>query len=123
VNNLVYQQIDDLLANSAERKRLTSQNALRVGAATLLNGPPGEITATTVVCDLGADDELDPFDCLVADLAKEYGLVAAIQQNSGSCSVRFTRPTPAPAPEGRSRTVKSVLARLFAPPVDPQERA
>lgn len=93
MNSLVYQQIDVLLANVAEPKRLTSESALRAGAVTLRNTPAAIITATTIMCDVPVD-EVDLFKSTIADLADEYQLDARIQQSSGSYSVRFTRRLP-----------------------------
>ena len=90
MHNLLYQQIDAVLANAAERKRLTSENALRVGATTLSNSHPGEVSATTIVCDDDLD-EVNDLECIVAGLAAEFGLEATIQYTEGSYSVRFTR--------------------------------
>ena len=116
MNNLVYQQIEALLADSAEQRTLTSENALGVGAATLCNGTGAEISATTVICEVPAD-EIDLFTSLTRRVAREYGLQARIRQSGGSYSVRFTRP-PTPSSGGArppDATLKSKLARLFAP--------
>ena len=93
MNSLVYQQIDELLANVAEPRRLTCESALRAGAVTLRNTPAATITATTMMCDVPVD-QLDLLKSAVADLANEYQLDARIQQSSGSYSVRFTRRLP-----------------------------
>jgi hypothetical protein len=109
MNNLLKEQLDEVLSMSANGATLEYERALRVGAETLCRA--GEITATTVVCNI-ADDAIDTVEWLVGDIADEYGLEACIRrQQPGSISVRFTWPEryePAQAVPG-----KSMLARLF----------
>src|ERR1051326_712440 len=91
MNSLLYRQLDELLARAASRNVLACEGALRVGAATLRNGAPGEISATTVVCDVDVA-EAEPLEALVAGIADEFGLEARIKQHPSSYSVRFTSP-------------------------------
>ena len=92
MNNLLHQQLDEVLTRSASRAALDCERALRVGAATLSRAPLGEITATTVVCNI-ADDDIDAIESLVSDIADEYGLEARVQkQQPASYSVRFSWP-------------------------------
>lgn len=93
MNNLLYQQLDELIATSDAHQRRKADSALRVGAATLSRATSREITATTVVWDATGED-LDAFESLVAKIAEEYGLNASIRPQPGSYSVRFTRPLP-----------------------------
>ena len=112
MNKLLNQQLDEVLTNSSLRARLNCEGALRVGAGTLCRAAAGEITATTVVCDVqGAD--LDSLESLVEDIADEYGLEASIQQRPGSYSVRFTCARVTAAPIDTLHANKSVLARLL----------
>jgi hypothetical protein len=110
MNTLLNQQLDELLNNSSNPATdLQCEGALRVGAATLRRAAAGAIAATTVVCAL-ADSDLDAFDWLVQDIADEYEVDASIHEQSGSYSVRFTRPDVPPEP---LHAQKSVLARLL----------
>jgi hypothetical protein len=100
MNKLLNQQLAEVLTGAGFRAKsgLKCEGVLRVGAGTLCRAAPGEITATTVVCDLqGA--AVDTFEWLVQDIADEYGLDAGIQQQrTGSYSVRFTCPRPPELP-------------------------
>ncbi len=113
MNNLLNQQLDELLTNARiPSTNLRCEGALRVGAATLYRAAPHEITATTVVCDLeGAD--MHTFQSLIQEIADDYGLDAGIQQQLGSCSVRFTCALPSVAPLQVKEPEKSILARLL----------
>ena len=110
MKNLVYQQIDEVLAGSTERTGLISENALRVGAATVANST--EITATTVVCNPGGDD-VDALDALVAEIADEYSLEAQVRQVCGSYSARFSRLQMAPPQVGGRPALKEKLAHIL----------
>jgi hypothetical protein len=111
MNNLLKEQLDEVLSKSASGAPLEYERALRVGAETLCRARAGEITATTVVCNI-ADDAIDAVEWLVGDIADEYGLEACIRrQQPGSYSVRFTWPE-SNEPE-QAMGQKSLLARLF----------
>jgi hypothetical protein len=112
MNALLQQQLYELVADPSTRSKLTCESALRVGAATLCRGRPGEITATTVVCDVGADD-VEAFALLVAEIGDEYELEASIQQQRGWYSVRFTCPPTSAVDVGSTPGAKLVLARLL----------
>jgi hypothetical protein len=112
MNTLLQQQLNELLTDSSTRSKLTCESALRVGAATLHRGRPGEITATTVVCDVAADD-VEAFASLVSEIGDEYGLETRIQQRPGSYSVRFTCSPAEAVRVGSTPGVKSALARLL----------
>jgi hypothetical protein len=91
--------------------RLGWETAHRAAAAALSRAAPDEITATTVLGVVGADD-LDTFRGLVADIADEYDVDASLQIDVGQFSVRFTHPVRAtvePAP-GRG---ESLWARIL----------
>ena len=72
----------------ARPAELGCESALRTGAATLCNGA-GRITATTVVCEVDYA-ELNVLECLVADIADEFGVCASIREASGAYAVRFS---------------------------------
>ena len=92
MNNLLQEQLDEVLTLCASRATLACERALRVGAKTLYRAALGEITATTVVCNL-AIDQIAALESLAAEIANEYGLEATMrQQQSGSWSVRFAWP-------------------------------
>jgi hypothetical protein len=92
MNNLLQEQLDEVLNKSARCATLDSERALRVAAETLCRARAGEITATTVVCNI-ADHEIDTVESLIADIADEYRLEASIRrQQPGWYSVRFTWP-------------------------------
>jgi len=111
MNTLLQQQLDELLARSARQATLECERALRVGAATLRLAPHGEITATTVVCNI-VDDDVDAVESLASDIADEYGLAASIQHQPGSYSVRFTGSEAREAVKSVAAE-KSLLARLL----------
>jgi hypothetical protein len=108
MNKLMHEQIYELLTNSQSRAMLECERALRVGAATLCRGA---ITATTIVCDIAADD-LDAFESLVVKIADEFDIDASIRPQPGRCSVRFSWPEPCEAIEPAA-PAKSLLARLL----------
>jgi hypothetical protein len=89
MNDLLSQQMDAILARSVRGRVRACETQLRVAAATLRRGAPGEITATTVVCDPAAE-ELGVFESLVADIGDEYGVQVSIRPNSEWYAVRFT---------------------------------
>ncbi|MBV9580663.1 MAG: hypothetical protein JO057_18950 [Chloroflexi bacterium] len=67
-----------------------SEDALRVGAATLRCAPAQLITSTTIVVDIGPDDI--PALCDVADeIAAAEGLDVTVRPQIGWCAVRFAR--------------------------------
>ena len=68
---------------------LECESQLRIAAAMLARVPAGEVSATTVVGDLRADEERQ-FEGLVAEMADEYGLDATLRMEDGKFSVRFT---------------------------------
>jgi hypothetical protein len=70
---------------------LECESQLRIAAAMLARALPGEISATTVVGDLRADDERQ-FESMVAEIGDEYGLDATLRIEDGKFSVRFTVP-------------------------------
>ena len=112
MNNLLQEQLHEVLTKSANSAALECERALRVGAATLYRARLGEVTATTVVCNL-AKDEIDAVESLAAEVADEYGLEASIQeQQSGSYSVRFSWPQAYEPVQGMA-CQKSFLARLL----------
>jgi hypothetical protein len=115
MNNLLQEQLDEVLTKSARGATLEYERALRIGAETLCRARVGEITATTIVCNI-ADDEIDAVESRVADIAEEYGLEASIRrQQPGSYSVRFTWPETYEPVQATTQTTaqKSLLARLL----------
>src|SRR4051794_30894941 len=110
MNKLLTRQLDELLTDSTSNTDLKCESALRVGAAMLCRARPNEITAATIVCDLAAGD-VTTLECVVQDIADEYGVVATLRQHGGSYSVRFSLPL---SPAAKSeQPEKSVLARLL----------
>jgi hypothetical protein len=90
VNRLLTRQLLEVLGDDASSKGLACERSLRVAAATLNNAARREISSTMVVGALGRDDEL-AFRELVANIADENDLEAAITLRPASFSVRFTR--------------------------------
>ena len=93
MQRLVRNQILEVLAEPAGVEGLACDGPLRVGAGTLSRAHRDEISATTVVGVLGADD-VHAFKALVAEIADEFGLDAAVRLHVGSFSVRFSRGSP-----------------------------
>jgi hypothetical protein len=110
MNELLAKQLDDVLAEPA---RLSTEAQLHVAAATLARAAPDEITATTVVGVLGADDR-SAFEALVHEIADELELDATIRLRVGSFSVRFSRRVPVAATAPRPATFKGLLAGLVS---------
>ena len=90
MNQSLADQFEEVLSEPARSGGLCCERALRVGARTLSRATRGEITATTVVGVLGADD-LAPFRALVATIADEFDLDSRVRLHVGSFSVRFSR--------------------------------
>jgi hypothetical protein len=90
VNQLLTRQLFEVLGDDASSKGLACERSLRVAAATLSNAARREITSTMVVGAFGRDDEL-AFRRLVANIADENELEAAITVRPASFSVRFSR--------------------------------
>jgi hypothetical protein len=63
---------------------------LRIAAATLRHASRGDISATTVVSVVGAD-ELPAFCASVAAIGAEYDLDVRVRARLGSYAVRFSR--------------------------------
>jgi hypothetical protein len=111
MNNLLKEQLDEVLSKSASGATLECERALRIGAETLCRARAGEVTATTVVCNI-VDDEIEAVESLLADIADEFGLEACLRrQQAGSYSVRFAWPE-TDEPE-RVMPQKPFLARLL----------
>jgi hypothetical protein len=90
MNHLLANQVDTELAPPVRDARLASESQLRIGAGTLSGAAVDDITATTVVGVLGADN-IRGFEALVADIADEFDLDANVRFHVGSFSVRFSR--------------------------------
>jgi hypothetical protein len=98
MNDLLTQQLEEVLRHAAGSRGLACEGQLRAAAGTLSRAASADISATTVVGALGADD-VSQFDALVASIADEYNLDVRVHHQVGAFSVRFTRrPRPAPAP-------------------------
>jgi hypothetical protein len=93
MNDMLARQLEDVLAEPAA---LSTEATLRVAAATLARAASDEITATTVVGVLGADDR-SAFEALVHEIADEFELEATTRLHVGSFSVRFSRLVPVAA--------------------------
>jgi hypothetical protein len=90
MNQLLANQVNTALVAPFRWDGLASENPLRVAAATLSSAVGDEITATTVVGVLGADDTR-AFEALAAEIANEFDLDVRVRLNVGSYSVRFSR--------------------------------
>ena len=84
------QQLGDLLRAPAPARDVLHDGPLRVAAGTLQRSTADEVTATTVVGIVGADD-LPAFRELVQRIARECGLDAHIGLRGDAFSVRFSR--------------------------------
>jgi hypothetical protein len=75
----------------------TSEDALRVGAATLCRASAAAdmVTATRVVVQVGADD-VDALERVARAIADEHALDVAVRLHVGWCAVRFARRGRAP---------------------------
>ncbi|MBV9168530.1 MAG: hypothetical protein JOZ81_00415 [Chloroflexi bacterium] len=69
---------------------LACESQLRVAAATLRRTSENEVSATTVVGVLGADD-MSALQRLLAAIQQEFDVDARLRLYIGSFSVRFTR--------------------------------
>jgi hypothetical protein len=69
---------------------LVGGRLLRVAAATLRHAPDGDISTTTVVGTIGADD-LPALQASVAIIAAEFDLDARLRTQVGAFAVRFSR--------------------------------
>jgi hypothetical protein len=70
--------------------QLACEGPLRVAAGTMSRAANDEISATTLVGVLGADD-VQAFKALVAEIVDEFGFDARVRLHVGSFSVRFSR--------------------------------
>ncbi len=89
MNKVLAKQLDDALNGTVQGSGQAYARPLRVAADTLLHSN-GNINATTVIGIVRADD-IQSFEDLVANIAKESGLNARIHVNVGSFSVRFSQ--------------------------------
>jgi len=108
MSSVLYQDIEQTQNETQLRGDLQCESALRVAAATLCQATSGEISATTVVCDVHESDS-EMLESLVADIATECDLDAEIRQRDGVFSVRFVRPIPECAPNARGYSVSRML--------------
>src|SRR5438046_7740249 len=90
MNTLLAHQLGELLAESAPARDVLYEDPLRVAASTLLRAAEDDVSATTVVGIVGADD-LTAFEALVQRIADESGLDARIRLRRDAFSVRFSR--------------------------------
>jgi hypothetical protein len=93
VNPLVANQSVEALAEPVRLEGLSCEGPLRIAAGTLSRAVDGEISATTVVGVLGADD-VQEFKALVGGIADEFGFDATVRLHVGSFSVRLSRHAP-----------------------------
>lgn len=87
---VVAERILETLAEPVSVVHLACEGPLRVAASTLSRAASDEISATTVVGVLGADD-VPAFKALVAQIVDEFGFDAGVRLHVGSFSVRFSR--------------------------------
>jgi hypothetical protein len=86
----VADRILESLVERASVVHLACEGPLRVAAGILSRAASDEISATTVVGVLGADD-VQAFKALVAEIVDEFGFDARVRLHVGSFSVRFSR--------------------------------
>ena len=86
----VADRVLETLAERASVVHLACEGPLRVAAGILSRAANDEISATTVVGVLGADD-VQAFKALVAEIVDEFGFEARVRLHVGSFSVRFSR--------------------------------
>ena len=91
MNPALLREVESILELPLAPVKLKSAAPLEVAAGMLSSAPAHDMTATTVVGVLGADD-VDAFRSLVADISEECGLEARVKIQQGSYSVRFSRP-------------------------------
>jgi len=99
MHNLLADQLDEALRAAPCATGLACEPQLRAAAGAVCQARAGEISATTVLGVLGADD-LPQFQALVADIAQTSNLDIDVQYQVGTFVVRFTRrvlPPPEPA--------------------------
>jgi hypothetical protein len=87
-------ELDALLRPAPARITANSDDALWVGAATLLQASADMVSSTTVVVDIGPDD-LEPLRNVAGDIAAASDLEVALRPHVGWCAVRFCRRGPA----------------------------
>jgi len=98
MHNLLADQLDEALRTAPGAIGLACEPQLRAAAGALCQARAGEISATTVLGVLGADD-LPQFQALVADIAQTSNLDIDVQYQIGMFLVRFTRRVQPPRPE------------------------
>ena len=113
MNPLVANQSVETLAEPVRLEGLSCEGPLRVAAGTLSRAVDGEISATTVVGVLGADD-VQEFKALVGGIADEFGFNATVRLHVGSFSVRFSRRSPILSDARPREGVGSRLARMVS---------
>ena len=117
MNEMLAKQLDDVLTEPARAQHLSIEAQLRVAAATLDRAATDEITATTVVGILGADD-VSAFKTLVNEIADEFELDPTTRLHVGSFSVRFSRraalATTSPRPGGLKAALVGLVSGLRA---------
>lgn len=91
MNTLLARQLGELVAGAGARCDALYEAPLRVAVGTLLRAATDEVSATTVVGIVGADD-VPAFQALVDRIAEEYGVEAQIRLRADAFSVRFSRP-------------------------------
>jgi hypothetical protein len=90
MSQVLTNDLDALLRVPSRGIAPRSEDALRLGAATLAHTSAQIVTSTTVVVEIGPDD-FDALYRVVADVANEHDLDVAVRPNVGWCSVRFSR--------------------------------
>jgi len=79
-----------LLTRPPVRIARPSEDALRVGAATLLRASMEMVLSTTVVVGIGPDD-LDALQDVAGEIAAASDLDVSLRPHVGCCAVRFRR--------------------------------
>jgi hypothetical protein len=113
--NVLADQLDDARRTTPQAIGFACEAQLRAAAGTRCQSRPGEISATTVLGVLGADDR-PRFEALVADIAHASNLDVDVRYRVGAFLVRFTRhetPSPLePEPAAAESGLSTWLTRL-----------
>ncbi len=108
MNTLLAQQLGDLLGEPAVARDALYEGPLRVAAGTLQRATQNEVSATTVVGIVGAED-VPAFESLVHQIADTYALDVEIRLRADAFSVRFSRRAPVATTPARSPGMRSIL--------------
>ena len=112
MNTLLANQLGELVNAPSGARDVLYEHTMRVAAGTLRRSDPDEVSATTVVGVVGADD-MAAFESLVYRIAEDSGVEPQIRLRGDVFSVRFSRPTVAPTAAPRRNGLKARLRELL----------